>query len=178
MEVTLNLAAGTTEVTRLAIPPTMSVDRAEADVGVPIILRGSTVPNSRIQIRLMFSGTPIFSRGRQAPLEPIRLPFRPQLVIQGRIFCRHKWQFHHWGLPAVWSDALNLLISSPQTRLRADLNVSGRVGSDDFDVLVLWYHERAAGRTPVNQPAQNPDINRDNQITLVDFSIMAFYWTG
>ncbi len=178
VEVTLNLAAGTTEVTRLAIPPTMSVDRAEADVGVPIILRGSTVPNSRIQIRLMFSGTPIFFQGTAGATGAYTFTIPTTARNPGTYLLQTQMAISSLGITSGLSDALNLLISSPQTRLRADLNVSGRVGSDDFDVLVLWYHERAAGRTPVNQPAQNPDINRDNQITLVDFSIMAFYWTG
>jgi len=55
--------------------------------------------------------------------------------------------------------------------LRSDFNCDGRVDLTDYSILIYWYNKKS------NIP-DNIDLNGDNIINMVDFSILAFNWTG
>ena len=174
------LSETATLVDRIILPPTVEIDQTTVDRGQPITLRGAAVPGGAVLVSLFFGETARFSTttvdslGNYVqvisttgfPLGSYRLQVQAGVLQLGIISPRGQF--------------IPIIVASPQLRLRADLDIDGRVDSVDFATMLFWYRELNAGRrpTPATAPRQNPDLNGDSRVTLTDFSILAFYWTG
>lgn len=172
------VAESSTQVTQVVLPPTMEVTETTVDAGELIVVRGSGVPQSQIVFGLFFGRSPRFSTTTADAtgnyiyyLETNLTPGAYQLQVQTAISTPER------VLVSSRSERVDLVVASPVLRGRADLDIDGTVDIVDFSILLLWYHEQAVGRTPPDRPAKSPDLNGDGRFTLIDFSIMAFYWT-
>ena len=170
--VTLSFTIGildgtTTTISRIFIPPTISLFPVQVEKGRKIDISGQAFPKSRVEIFIspeeIVKETLADSKGKWL------FGLETSLLKEGEYSVRAKALFGE-GEQSQFSQTISFLISPPKCR-GADLNFDGKVNIVDFSILMYFWHSTL----PENICA---DINRDGIVNLVDFSIMMYWWSG
>ena len=170
--VTLSFTIGildgtTTTISRIFIPPTISLFPVQVEKGRKIDISGQAFPKSRVEIFIspeeIVKETLADSKGKWL------FGLETSLLKEGEYSVRAKALFGE-GEQSQFSQTISFLISPPKCR-GADLNFDGAINIVDFSILMYFWHTTL----PENICA---DINRDGIVNLVDFSIMMYQWTG
>ncbi len=154
--------SATTKVSGLTLPPTMSVRTYDGQV----IVSGRTTLGSALE--LFVNGTKVASAssGLDGSYE-----FKLKNVKQGAVILLSVMRGDSATFSARVYESETLPDAVPgKCEIIADINNDCKVDVVDFFVTKARYLlEQFSGRF---------DYNKDGELTLTDFSIMAYYWTG
>jgi len=161
------LGGTTTTISRIFIPPTISLFPAQVEKGAKIDISGQVFPKSRVEIFIspgeIFKETLADSKGKWL------FELETSLLKEGEYSVRAK-AFFGEGEQSQFSQTISFLLLPPKCR-GADLNFDGKVNIVDFSILMYFWQNPS----PENICA---DINQDGIVNLVDFSIMMYWWSG
>ena len=163
-------------ISRIFLPPTISVENDTLDPGEEIVVFGQAIPESLVEVFLgeqakvagadtiiatttsSASGEwDVFFDTEQLSLETYTVKARS--TVSGE---KDPGDFSKLVYVGVGGEP------EPDFSLRADLNKDGKVNIVDFSILLFnWGTDDDIA-----------DINMDGNVDLTDFSIMVFYWTG
>jgi len=170
---TLFIPGGTTAtISRIFIPPTISISETEVRQGETISITGQAFPKSQVTI---FIDLGDIIREAIADLQG-----KWNVVLdtvdreEGMHTVKAKALFFD-GEQTEFSQTLSFFIVSripvPAVCQGADLNFDGVVDLIDFSILLFFWQQD----DPENVCA---DMNGDGIVDIIDFSIMMFFWTG
>ncbi len=177
---TLSLRAGTNNLIKSFIPPTIDLSKEIVKKGDIIKIKGQSVPSSSIEIWVYMSP----EEGKKI-LESNLIKLRTTTTQNGlweaelntsALFSKKTYQVKARSLlfSGQTSDFSEIKFFGIDTKpkanyaLMADLNKDGKVNLIDFSILLFYW-----GKTE-----KLADINSDGRVGLTDFSIMMYYWTG
>ena len=161
-----------TNVNGVLLPPTVSLNDATIDPGVPVTVRGQAPPDVSIEVyvdnNLFTTVTPAADGVWSATIDTSGLSLAQHLVkaryVKGSSSLKTESSF---------STALQLFVGvEGQPSNNSDLNRDGRVDLIDFSILIFWWQTNGGDSDP---PA---DINGNGNVSLEDFSILLFNWSG
>jgi hypothetical protein len=160
------LGGTTTTISRIFIPPTISLFPAEVERGDEINISGQVFPKSRVNIFIspgeIMKEIVATEEGRWA----FKLDTTPLTEREYRIRAK---AFYGEGEQSQFSQAISFSLLLPKCR-GADLNFDGKVNIIDFSILLYFWNQT----NPSNRCA---DINFDGKVNIIDFSIMMYWWT-
>lgn len=167
-----------TTISGIVIAPTVSADKIEVKQGDPITFLGQGMQDSTVTIVLTHYGTTTTSTTTTT--------FSIGSGLYQYVLDTTPLVLGNYGVSAKWS---NSLTESPYSRetffivgkknvtgfLIGDVNYDDRVDIADFSMTAFWYRRTldASFITP-----EFERLNGDGMVTLADFSLMAYYWTG
>jgi len=161
------LSGATTTISRIFIPPTISLFPIQVEKGVKINIFGQVFPKSRVDIFIspgeIVKETIADSQGKWF------FELDTSLLEEGEHNVRAK-AFFGEGEQSQFSQIISFLVVRPKCR-GADLNFDGKVNIVDFSILMYFWQSSS----PENICA---DIDQDGIVNLVDFSIMMYWWSG
>jgi Cys-rich repeat protein len=165
---TIGILGGTiTTISRIFIPPTISLFPVEVERGDEINISGQVFPKSRVDIFIspgeIIKEIIATEEGRWS----YKLNTTPLTEKEYRIRAK---AFFGEGEQSQFSQTISFLVSPSKCR-GADLNFDGKVNIVDFSILLYFWGQKK----PANRCA---DINFDGIVNIVDFSIMMYWWTG
>lgn len=167
-----------TTITGIAISPTVLTDNSEVKQGDPITISGQGMQDSTVTIKITGYGT------TTATTSVTTLSMSSGLYQY--VFDTATLPVGSYGVSAKWS---NMFAESPYSQetfivvgkkniksfLIGDVNYDDRVDIADFSMTAFWYH-RTLGPAFITPELER--LNGDGVVTLADFSLMAYYWTG
>jgi hypothetical protein len=161
------LGGTTTTISRIFIPPTISLFPVEVERGDEINISGQVFPKSRVNIFIspgeIMKEIITTGEGRWA----YKLDTTP---LTEREYGIRAKAFFGEGEQSQFSQTISFLVLPSKCR-GADLNFDGDVNIVDFSILLYFWGQKK----PANRCA---DINLDGIVNIVDFSIMMYWWTG
>ena len=161
------LSGTTTTISRIFIPPTISLASTQIERGEKVNIFGQVFPKSQVNIFIfpkeIVRETIASLQGKWA------LELDAGLLEEGEHNVRAK-AFFGDGEQSPFSQTISFLVLFPKCK-GADLNFDGKINLVDFSILLYFWHSIS----PENRCA---DINQDGIVNIVDFSIMMFVWTG
>lgn len=161
----------TTIVSGVFLGPSITVDKAEVELGTPITLSGLTAPSSSVTVTV--GSTPVDygvtadAQGRwEKTVNTSTIGVgdhtaKARATTSGSVVSAYS---------AAVSFAVNPL-NPAAGKAPSDLDIDGKVNLVDFSILLFYWHQR----NPANLRA---DINHDGFVDIVDFSILLYQWTG
>jgi hypothetical protein len=173
--ISINAATGNT-VSRIYVPPTVAVSETVVDPGNELVVFGSAVPGSLIEV---FLGKQIRLGSDDVKVATTTVPsdgewevvFDTATLALETYEVKARTTVEGEADPGDFSASVYVGIGgqpNPDYSLRADLNKDGKVNIIDFSILLFnWGTDDVVA-----------DINLDGSVGLTDFSIMLFYWTG
>jgi hypothetical protein len=160
------LGGATTTISRIFIPPTISLFPVEVERGDEINISGQVFPKSQVNIFIspgeIIKEIIATEEGRWA----YKLDTTPLTEREYRIRAK---AFYGEGEQSQFSQFISFSILLPKCR-GADLNFDGEVDIIDFSILLYFWNQTK----PSNRCA---DINSDGIVNVVDFSIMMYWWS-
>jgi len=170
----------TTNVSGIAIAPTITADKSEVQSGGKITISGQTAPNGEITISITSdnSNKEILKKITADVHGVYSYGLDTTGFGSGTYYVKSKALIGN-AETSAWSNVINFKIGAKNTAVvpsvgcaavKTDLNGDCRVNLVDFSIAAYWF-ERSS-------PPARIDFNGDGKIDLVDFSIMAFQWTG
>ncbi len=145
---TVSLIAGTTNaVTRIFLPPTMSAEKTSVDPGGAFVLSGEGIPKSVIEVALSGQG------GKSDPILPRTAT---TTALAG-------------GSWSMTFDTKGLSGGAYEARVRSLLPDGGSSGFSAALSLGI-------GQEALPDLAARSDLNHDEKVNLIDFSILLFSW--
>jgi len=164
---TISILEGTTtNISRIFIPPTISLFPIQVERGVKINIFGQVFPQSKVNIFVwpgeIVKETLADSEGKWL------FELDTSHLKEGEYNVRAK-AFFREGEQSQFSQTISFFVLMPKCR-GADLNFDDKVNIVDFSILIYFWKSIS----PENICA---DINKDGIVNLVDFSIMMYWWT-
>ena len=161
------LGGTTTTISRIFIPPTISLFPIEVERGDEINISGQVFPKS--QVNIFISPGEIMKEiiTTEEGKWSYTLNTTPLTEKEYRIRAK---AFFGEGEQSQFSQIISFSLLLPKCR-GADLNFDGKVNIVDFSILLYFWGQKK----PANRCA---DINFDGTVNIVDFSIMMYWWTG
>ncbi len=161
------LGGTTTTISRIFLPPTISLFPVEVERGDEINISGQVFPKSRVNIFIspgeIIKEIIATEEGKWA----YKLDTTPLTEREYQIRAK---AFYGEGEQSQFSQAISFSLLLPKCQ-GADLNFDGKVNIVDFSILLYFWGQKK----PANRCA---DINFDGIVNIVDFSIMMYWWTG
>jgi hypothetical protein len=161
------LGGTTTTISRIFIPPTISLLPTEVEKGRKINVSGQVFPKSKVDIFIspieIVKESIADSKGRWL------FELNTNTLKEGEYKVRAK-AFWEEGEQSPFSQVVSFLVL-PSKCQGADLNFDGKVNIVDFSILMYFWHSTS----PENICS---DINQDGIVNIVDFSIMMYQWTS
>ena len=161
------LGGTTTTISRIFVPPTISLFPVEVERGDEINISGQVFPKSRVDIFISPGEIMKEIIATEEGKWVYKLDTTP--LTEGEYRIRAK-AFFGEGEQSQFSQALSFSLLPSKCR-GADLNFDGKVNIVDFSILLYFWGQKK----PANRCA---DINFDGIVNIVDFSIMMYWWTG
>ena len=159
-----------TTVSGIFLPPTIGVDKTNAERGEIINIFGQSVPKTEIGIRVLSSE--IIEKTTSDEIGAWLLKFNTQFLEEG----------HHTAAAQSWLNSneksgfgktlsFNIgetIVTVAKGEEASDFNRDGKVNLVDFSIFLSWFGK------------ENPDydLNNNGKVDLADFSIFLCYWTG
>jgi hypothetical protein len=164
---TISIFGGaTTTISRIFIPPTISLFPVEVERGDEINISGQVFPKSRVDIFIspgeIMKEIIATKEGKWA----YKLDTTPLTEREYNIRAK---AFFGEGEQSQFSQTISFSLLLLKCR-GADLNFDGKVNIVDFSILLYFWGQKK----PANRCA---DINFDGIVNIVDFSIMMYQWT-
>ena len=167
-----------TSVTGIFIAPTIDVDKSKVKKGDNIAIFGQSAPEGEITIAV--NSDEEFFVKTQADDEGIYLyNFDTALLEMGEHFTKSKTALN--GEISSFSKAVSFAVGT-ETVIKEEQKEQEQEPlkgnlNDDDRVNLIDFSIMAYWYNRTSPP-DNVDLNNDHKIDLVDFSIMAYYWTG
>lgn len=166
-----------TSVTGIFVAPTIAVDKATVKRGDNIAIFGQSVPESEITIAV--NSAEEFFVKTQADNGGIYLyNFDTAPLEMGEHFTKSKTALN--GEISSFSRAVSFAVGTETTEKDTGADECGKMKADlnCNERINLVDFSIMAFWYDRPSPPDNVDLNNDHKIDLVDFSIMAYYWTG
>lgn len=152
-------------IANLIFAPTIELSKEKANPGDLIEIRGKSVPNAKIEIRVInpegketIFETGVDASGNWKHLLDTKGLKNGKYRIRAKAFA--------FGESSVFSRIVSFDLGV--VCKIADLNCDGRVNIIDFSILMFYW----------NKTEPKADINGDGRVNVIDFSIMMANWTG
>lgn len=175
----ITIASGTTTtVSRLFLPPTLSLAQMVYGRGEDVAAHGYSVPWARATL-IADAKDNIYTMADKAGFYSTNIKTDSFLLgehtLQAKVQILENGTSKESGLGRLNSFIIALnkdtqIEDRSNIALVADINRDSVIDIKDFSILAFWFSKP-------NVP-KNIDINGDRKITIADFSILAYYWNG
>jgi len=173
----------TVAVRNILLSPTLSADKSEVRKGDTLELEGESVPGAQVTLFIVsrnnrggvFVGTASVTESGiwsfsldTSTFELGDYSIRAHVIKRGNVSSLSPPVHITIGTRTIFAEP----VICP---LKGDLNIDCRVNLVDFSIAAFFYLK------PLNAVYRKKEIERlsgDGVIDFIDFSLMAFYWTG
>lgn len=163
-------------ISNVFIAPTVELDNSSIHSGNPVAVFGQTAPSAKVVIS-MEPGKREFTA--DADINGVYLYYLDTVALSPNIYTL-KSSSEVGANKSSFGKIVTLDVVDPKQEpvpacKKADLNSDGRVNNIDFTIARAWYRRDLS---PSMSTREACSLNNDQQIDLVDFSIIAYFWTG
>jgi hypothetical protein len=162
-----------TNLTRIIVPPTISVANQNVDPGEVITVSGQAVAGATVELHIDASLRIETVRANSAGDWSFSLNTATLSIAEHTLRAKSIVGTPPLALESGFSTSLQLFVGvDGQSTQPSDLNRDGLVNLIDFSILIFWWQTTGGDSNP---PA---DINQNRNVGLEDFSILLFNWNG
>jgi hypothetical protein len=168
----------TTSITGIFVAPTITVNKSVVKHGDSIAIFGQSVPESEITIAIN-SAEEIFVKAQADNSGAYLYNFDTALLEMGEHFTKSRAAFD--GEISLFGKTVGFAVGTEtiaKEEQEQEEQESLEGNLNDDDRVNLVDFSIMAYWYGRFSPPDNVDLNDDHKIDLVDFSIMAYYWTG
>lgn len=169
------ISGARTTLSGIVMPATVSLDKIEVKKGDTITIFGQTLPNATVTVTIAGYGTTTVSTMSTGLYEYVLSTASVPLGTYG-VSVTAQTASAQTPVSAVVSFTVgDENIENEDGGLIGDVNYDDRVNIADFSIAAFWYHRPLSSAFMV---IEDDRLNGDGAVTLIDFSLMAYYWTG
>ena len=167
-----------TNVAKLFIPPTLSLNKTSYEKGQDISVHGYSAPNSTVffvvdakdNIDITANSSGLYTANIKTDsflLGDHSVAAKAETIVDTGTKTSGLGKLVDF---AVVLDEVKKVENKTEISVVADINNDAVINIADFSILAFWYQKPTAPKTV--------DLNGDGKITIADFSILAYYWNG
>jgi len=176
------ITGGSNNIRGIFLAPTILLDKSEVKLDSNVIISGQTVPQADVLISISSISEEVFFVKIKANTEgKYAYSFYPSALKIGQYFVKSKSFLNNEV--SFYSSIINFNVGSEDIIIvpgvkcpaKGDLNNDCRVDLTDFSIAAYWYKKPLS---VIFKILEEEKLNGDGIISIVDFSVIAFYWTG
>jgi hypothetical protein len=168
-------STGNTLVNGIFVSPTITVNKSEVKSGESILISGQSAPNADVFI-VISSNRDFVVNAKAGDNGTWSYLFNTMNLVPGGYQVKALAELGNdrspYSVPVSFIIGDKTIPTDPLNRCNgiADVDHNCRVDLVDYSIVAYWYDRP--------RPPANVDLNKDGIVSLPDFSILAYYWTG
>lgn len=172
---------GTIQVSDIILPPTVHVDKAEVKHGSRITFFGQSFPNADIDLTIFRGEDEIFTSDESYDDGIYTHNYETKDLEKLEYLVKAKAKTKDGQKQTDYSNTISFRVGEQNIEgedtefMKGDMNQDSKVNLVDFSVAAFWYGRSISNSFKIIEVRHG---SGDRDIDLVDFSIIAYHWTG